>query len=412
MPIIRIFVSMTGSSSMPVPQQERILSIDLLRGVAVLGILIMNIQHFSMPQAAYINPTAYGDLNGLNKWIWILSQMLARGKFMGVFSMLFGAGVLLFAQRSELKGWNSAALHYRRMGWLFLFGMMHAYLLWSGDILVSYALCGMLVFLMRHKRPLTLIWISFAFFIFPILLNIYFVWSIPYWPEETMQFTLESWKPGMEELQHYLDVYRGSWLKQMELRVSGSIFMQTGYFFMGTFWRTMALMLLGMALYKWEVFSCGRSRGFYRLMVISGLVIGYMLTGLGIYLNFKNQWSMEFSMFLGKEFNYVGSVGVALGYTGMVMLFSKTTAKAGIKQMFSAVGRMAFTNYILMTVLCTFIFYGHGLGLYGSVERKFQILIVLAIWILIILISHIWLKRFRFGPLERIWRALTYWSRS
>jgi uncharacterized protein len=392
----------------PLPQSERIISIDLLRGIAVLGILIMNIQHFSMPQAAYINPTAYGDLNGLNKWVWIGSHMLASEKFMSIFSMLFGAGILLFTERAELKGHNSALLHYRRMGWLLVFGLMHAYLLWTGDILVSYSLCGMLVFLFRNKRPFTLVGIAFAFFLVPILLELYFAWLIPYWPEETMQFTMDSWKPGTATLQHYLDVYRSSWWDQMELRVPGSMFMQTGYFFMESFWQVMALMLLGMALYKWEFFSTGRSSSFYQRTALMGLSGGYMLAGLGVWLNFNYQWTMEFSMFLGSEFNYVGSIGVAMGYSALVMLFSKAPAGSGLKSLLSAVGRMAFSSYILMTLVCTFLFYGHGLGLYGSMERKYQILLVPAIWILITILSTWWLRRFRFGPLERIWRALTY----
>ena len=401
---------MHGNSFSPVSQTDRIVSIDLLRGFAVLGILVMNIQHFSMPTAAYINPNAYGDLTGLNKWVWIISHMLASGKFMSIFSMLFGAGILLFTQRAELKGLNSAVLHYRRMGWLLLFGLMHAYLLWSGDILVSYSLCGMLVFLFRNKHSTTLIRIAFAFFLVPMLLDMFLVWSIPNWPEEALHFTMESWAPGVEMLQHHLDVYRSAWLDQMELRVPGAIFMQTQYFLMRPFWRVIALMLLGMALFKWEVISCGRSTRFYLRMALIGLATGSLLSGLGVFLNYKNQWNMEFSMFLGTQFNYVGSVGVALGYTGVVMLIGKSVKYAGFKRIISAVGRMAFTNYILMTLICTFLFYGHGLGLYGSVERKFQVIIVLAIWILIMIISPLWLKRFRFGPLERIWRSLTYWS--
>ncbi len=401
---------MNVSSLSPVPNTDRIVSIDLLRGLAVLGILIMNIQHFSMPVAAYINPTAYGDLTGLNRWVWIFSHILANGKFMSIFSMLFGAGVLLFTGRVELKGLNSAAFHYRRMGWLLLFGLMHSYLLWTGDILVSYSICGMLVFLFRSKRPSMLIRIAFAFFMVPMLLDLLFAWSMPYWPEEAVRSTMVSWKPGTEIIEHYLDVYRSGWLEQMELRVPGTIMMQTGYFLMQPFWRVMAMMLLGMALFKWQILSSGRSSRFYLKMALIGLVTGYLLSGLGVFLNFKNQWTMEFSMFLGTQFNYIGSVGVALGYTALVMLFSKSAGYAGIKRMFSAVGRMAFSNYILMTLLCTLLFYGHGAGLYGSVDRKFQVIIVLAIWIPIMIISPLWLKRFRFGPLERIWRALTYWS--
>jgi uncharacterized protein len=405
-----IFVSMIGSTISPVSKTDRIVSIDLLRGLAVLGILIMNIQHFSMPTAAYINPTAYGDLTGMNLWVWIFSHILASAKFMSIFSMLFGAGVLIFTQRAELKGLNSAELHYRRMGWLLLFGLMHGYLLWSGDILVAYSLCGMIIFLFRNTRPVILVRIAFAFFLVPTLLDLFFVWSMPGWPLESVQFTLESWLPGAKTIEHHLEVYRSGWLEQMELRVPGTIFMQTKYFIMQPFWRVMAMMLLGMALFKWQVLSLGRSSGFYLKMAILGLAIGFLLSGMGVFLNFKYQWTMEFSMFLGSQLNYVGSVGVALGYLALTMLFCRSGCCAGLKSVLSAVGRMALSNYILMTLICTFVFYGHGMGLFGSVERKFQVLIVLAIWTLILIVSPLWLKRFRFGPLERIWRGLTYWN--
>jgi uncharacterized protein len=401
---------MNGSAISPVPKTERIVSIDLLRGFAVLGILVMNIQHFSMPTAAYINPTAYGDLEGVNRWIWIFSHLLASEKFMSIFSMLFGVGVLIFTRRAEHKGLNSAALHYRRMGWLLLFGMMHGYLLWTGDILVSYGLCGMLVFLFRNYRPAILIRIAFAFFLVPLLLELFFAWSMPGWPGEVVQSTMESWKPGTKIIEHHLEVYRSGWVEQMELRVPGTIFMQTRYFIMQPFWRVMAMMLLGMSLYKWQLLSGGRSSSFYLKMALIGLICGYLLSGLGVFLNFRNNWTLEFSMFLGSQFNYVGSVGVTLGYTALLMLLSRSPDLKGMKNLFSAVGRMAFTNYILMTLICTLLFYGHGAGLYGSVERKFQLLIVLAIWILILIFSSLWLKRFRFGPLERLWRSLTYWA--
>ena len=138
-------------------QPVRIAMLDVLRGFALLGILLMNIQSFSMPGAAYLNPYAYGDMEGANYWVWTLSHVLADQKFMGLFSMLFGVGVLVFCQRAEDKGHAAASLHYRRMGWLFLFGLAHGYLFWYGDILFSYALCGCLVFLMRRKSVKTLV---------------------------------------------------------------------------------------------------------------------------------------------------------------------------------------------------------------------------------------------------------------
>jgi uncharacterized protein len=387
---------------------KRILSLDLLRGVAVLGILIMNIQSMSMPTAAYINPTAYGDLTEINKWIWILSHILASQKFMSLFSILFGAGVVLFTENAMARGKNSAALHYRRMVWLMVFGLLHGYLLWHGDILFTYSLCGMLLFLFRKLPPRKLVWIGLGFFLVPLALDSLIAFSMPYWPEEAMASTMESWSLDGSALQHYLASYRGNWLKQMEVRVPETLFMQTQWFFMHTFWRVMAMMLLGMALFKWKVLSAELSKTTYVRFSLLGLALGILLSVFGVILNFRNGWSMEYSMFIGNQFNYVGSVATALGYIGVAMLVVKSKHFNRCKATFSAVGRMAFTNYILMTLICTTLFYGHGLGLFGSVERKFQALIVLGVWAVLLLISPVWLKHFRYGPLEAFWRSLTY----
>ena len=158
------------AKSTPVTASERIQSLDLLRGFAVLGILIMNIQSFAMIQAAYINPTAYGDLTGINKLVWILSHLFADQKFMSIFSILFGAGVLLFTMRAEDKGFRSGRLHYRRSLWLILIGMVHAYLLWYGDILVTYGLCALLAYVFRKVRPKRLLITALAIIAVPSLL--------------------------------------------------------------------------------------------------------------------------------------------------------------------------------------------------------------------------------------------------
>ena len=389
---------------------NRILSIDVLRGFAVLGILIMNIQSFSMIFEAYMNPTAYGDLTGLNKLTWIISHLLANEKFMTIFSMLFGAGILLFIDKVRASNGRPGPLHYRRNFWLLIFGMAHAYLIWYGDILVAYSLCAFLVYVFRNKKPSTLLILGLVFFFVPVIIYLFFGFSMQFWPDEQLEASRQNWKPGIEAIQEEIEIMQGSWAEQMGKRVPTTIFMQTFLFFIYMFWRVTGLMLIGMALYKWKVLSAERSTRFYIKMLLNGLILGYSIVGYGIFKNFRMNWAYEYSMFIGSQYNYIASILVSLGYIGLIMLICKSSGFSWFKQVFSAVGKMAFTNYILMSLICTFMFYGHGLGLYGQVERTGQILMVLIIWAFLMIISPIWLRYFRFGPMEWLWRSLTYWK--
>ena len=394
----------------PVSLSDRIISLDVLRGFAVLGILIMNVQSFSMISAAYINPDAYGDLSGLNKWAWIFSHIFADLKFMTIFSILFGAGIILFSGNVEAKGYSPAKLHYRRMFWLFIIGMMHAYLLWYGDILVCYALCALLVFLFRKKSPKTLLILGLITVSVASLLYLMSGFSMQFWPPEAIENTMKGWKPAADLVQREVQAYQGGWLEQMSKRVPGSLSMQTFLFLFYTSWRAGGMMLIGMALYKWDILSAARSTKFYLVSIIVGFIIGLPLIISGVVKNFASGWTLEFSMFFGFQYNYWGSAFMALSYISIIMLICKSSILQKLKSVLAAVGRMAFTNYLLQTIICTTIFYGHGFGLYGKVERFTLLLIVLGIWILQLIISPIWLRYFRFGPLEWLWRCLTYWK--
>ena len=395
-------------SSSPTAPSERILALDALRGFAVLGILIMNIQSYSSIQAAYLNPTAYGDLTGVNLWIWTLSHLFAREKFMAIFSILFGAGVLLFADRVEARGRSAAGLHYRRTLWLIVIGMIHAYVFWYGDILVAYGLCALVVFLFRKLSPKWLLTLGIVAVAMGSLIFIFFGWSIPYWPQENYQQSLQHWMPSAESIQAEIAAYRGGWPEQMSHRVPASIVMQTFLFLTFMSWRCGGLMLIGMALFKWGALTAQRSGRFYSILMGTGLGIGLPLVIYGILRDFKADWSYDYSMFLGSQFNYWGSIPVALGYVAIVMLICKSGLWEKLVRRLAAVGRMALTNYLLQTVICTTIFYGHGLGLFGQVERGGQILIVFAVWMILLFISPLWLRRFQFGPAEWLWRTLTY----
>jgi len=402
---------MNHEKASPLLPGQRIISLDLLRGIAVLGILIMNIQSFSMISAAYMNPTAYGDLTGINKWIWIFSQLFAAEKFMSLFSILFGAGIILFYQKAIEKGRKAGPLHYRRMFWLLLFGLAHAYCIWYGDILVPYSICAFLAFVFRKKSPHTLIIWASVFFIVPVLFYLMAQWSMPMWPKEAYYENLQGWLPNIETIQQELKTMRSGWITQMDHRGKMAIMLETVYFFYNIFWRVMAMMLLGMALFKSGVLSAQRSNGFYRNLTLIGLTIGLSLTSYGIYFNFSHKWQMEYSMFAGSLFNYFGSASTALGYIGLIMLLSQSDGLQKCKIRLSSVGRMAFTNYILMSLLGMFIFLGNGFGYFGKTERWVQLLITLTIWGLLLIISPIWLRHFKYGPIEWFWRRLTYRKR-
>lgn len=391
----------------PVTEAERIRSLDVLRGFALLGILVMNVQSFAMPFSAYTNPTNYGDLTGVNFAVWLTGHLLVDQKFITIFSMLFGAGIVLMTSRLQARGERPARWHYRRMLWLLLIGLLHAYALWYGDILYLYALGGMVVYPCRKWKPRTLLVTGIVLIAVACAITIFFGLSMPRWPQQEQENVRQMWTPSAQKIGEELQAYRGGWLEQMKHRVPLSFQFQT-FFMLMFIWRPLGLMLMGMALYKLGVFAAERSSTFYGRMVAAGFLLGVPLVGYGAYRNFAAGWALEYSMFYGMEYNYWGSLLVSLGWVGVLMLVCKSGALAGLTHRLAAVGQMAFTNYLLHTLLCTTIFYGHGLGWFGSVPRVGQILIVFAIWALQLIVSPLWLRHYQMGPFEWVWRSLTY----
>lgn len=392
----------------PVTPPERIESIDVLRGFAVLGILVMNIQSFAMIDAAYINPTSYGDLTGINYLVWLLSHILADQKFMTIFSMLFGAGIVLMSERREHSGLKSAGVHYRRMVVLLVFGLLHSYLLWFGDILYTYALCGMIVYPFRRLRPRTLTLIGLCVLTIPTLLAVFAHFSLPSWSPEQLEATQQFWKPDAAAVAEDLVTYRGSWLQQMPSRARSSLWFQTELFAAEFIWRAGGLMLIGMACFKRGVFSAALSRATYVTFISVALLVGIPIIGLGARENFGHHWDFRWSLFLGSLYNYWASILVSFGWIGAIMLLCKSPRFTWLTGPLARNGRMAFTNYLMQTVIATTLFYGHGFGLFGYVERWGQALIVLAVCTFQLITSTFWMSRFEIGPMEWLWRRLTY----
>ncbi len=392
----------------PTSSSERIQALDFLRGFAILGILIINIQSFAMPGAAYLNPMAYGDMSGANRWVWLLSHIFGDQKFMTIFSILYGAGIVLVTQSAEEKSGRSAGLHYRRTFWLLIIGLLHAHIIWYGDILVPYALCALFAYLFRKAKPVKLMIVGTVLIAVHTVIYVMAGLSMDYWPPESIIALRESWIPDTITIQNEIAAITGTYAEQLSKNSSSAIFMETGVFLFLFLWRAGGLMLVGMALYKWGVLTAGRSSGFYRRGLIIGWAIGFSLVIYGVYRNFQANFALEYSMYLGSQFNYWGSAFVSFGYICGIMLIARSNALGWLKDRLAAVGQMALTNYIAQSILCTLVFYGIGFGLFGRLERKEQLIAVVAVWILQVIWSGPWLHRFRFGPLEWMWRSLTY----
>ena len=396
-----------SSLSQPINLKNRIHSLDLIRGFAVLGILIMNITSFSQINMAYMNPTIGAGLEGYNQYFHGFNYIFADTRFMSIFSILFGAGVVLFTQRIEAKGKRVASLHYKRMFWLLLFGLIHAYFIWVGDILVAYAICGSLVFFFRKKSIRTLFIMAVILFLVPISLNFMTYYGMP---KDALESTFAFFYPSTEQIALETKIMQGSYLDQMPLRLENAIGLQTIVFMIEIFWRTSAMMLLGMILYRKGILSADKSTAYYKKMIWVGFVPGLILSIIGLDQVYASEWSGAYVMNIGANYKFISGLFMALSYIGLLIWIYKKGIFKKLQNRLQATGRMAFTNYIGMSVICTLIFNGHGLGLFGTFDRLYQFLIVTALWLIILIISPLVLKKFQHGPLEWLWRKLTYFS--
>jgi len=383
----------------------RIISLDVLRGVGVLGMLAVHIQLFAFPSLARWNPSAYGDLRGLNWWVWLATFVLADGKFIAIFAMLLGASIVMQSADRAAPAWRA---HERRMAALLVLGFAHAYLLWYGDMLVSLALSGAVVFVGRRLSAGWLFVLGSVALATASLLSFALTWSALQSHPAALAAWRAQWTPSPANIGLEIIQYRGGWTEQMGHRVPAAWEMQTWSFYTHFLWQMMGLMLIGMALFKLGALSAARSRTFYRVLASVGFGAGMLLNALGLWRSVATKWDLLDFALVSQQLHYWGNLLVALGWVGLVMLLCQRGWQLGLT---AAVGRMALTNYLLQTVICTTIFYGHGLGLFGSVDRAGQFAIVLAVWAFELLASSAWLRYFAVGPVEWLLRWVVHGRR-
>jgi uncharacterized protein len=335
--------------------------------------------------------------------------------------------------RADARGASCGLNWYRRNFWLLVIGALHGYFLWFGDILFHYALMGMLIFPLRHRSPRALIIIA------SILLSIGLVMQFAGGkfmtrlsvkaPEiqllqdsgetltEEQEGMLEQWdamsvfmKPPEQQVEEDVAAYTGSYADAFEHRKPVVQMMQTQATFGFVIWRVGGLMLLGMALMRLGILSGERRSAYYRKVMLIGYGVGIPILLFSSWNLWVHQWEMLWMLRVGMIPNYVGSLFIAFGHIALVMLLVKSGAMRSLMERFAAVGRMAFTNYLLHTIILTTVFYGYGLGLYGQIPRVWQMGFVAAVIGFQLWMSPLWLRHFRFGPAEWLWRSLSYWQ--
>lgn len=391
---------------------KRIIAIDTLRGFALFGILLMNIMFYAMPQIAYFNPTTLFGAAWYDRLAYGLVHVVAENKFMALFSLLFGASVVLITNKTESKGSNPARYHYTRNFWLLVIGLIHMNLLWSGDVLALYAVSAFVLYPLRKLATRRQFVLGLVIFLSPVLVYWAAGAAAAQLDDASIAGLVDVWQPSAAMIQAKIDSYLGSYRLATSYESTDTQSLAAGFYYIALlynfFTRALGMMLIGMALFSWGVVTAGKRPAFYRRLLLIGLSVGPVLSIIGLVLHEQNGWNALYSPFAGQIFNYVATPFTAFGYVALMMLWSRTDRWRNLQDGLANVGKMALTNYIGQSLIATFIFYGWGLGLFGSVNRAAQWLFVVAIWGLQIIFSSWWMTRFRYGPLEWLWRSLTY----
>ena len=413
----------------PLSETHRVESLDVLRGFALLGILLLNIIGFGLLSPSYNNPGF--DLAGsstVNITTYALVELWAEGAMRGLFSILFGAGVVLFATGERGKG---AWLHYKRTFWLLVFGLVNAYiLLWNGDILVTYALAGALLFLVRNLNPRALLLSAGVLFVLMSLLHAGMKVGLTEaraaservadaddpgqvleqdrqaaisWQEFIADFELDEAEAAKEMVARNSS-YRSAFAWNAGKNEEVYLLVLPLFWF----WDALAMMLLGMGLYKYGVLQGERSKTFYLKVMVAGFIVGLTINGLDVRDVITSNFDIMQAFGQMQWTYHIGRLGMCLGYIGLLLWCLKAGYLVALKSRLAAVGRMALTNYLLQSVICSLIFTGAGFGLVGTLDRFELYPLVLAIWVLQLWFSPLWLERYQFGPVEWLWRALTY----
>ena len=431
--------SPAAATAAPVSQSERIIILDALRGIAILGILLMNIPGFALPEPVYGDPSVLNEAGTINFKVWYFIDWFMEGSQRALFSMLFGAGIILFVSRLEKRtdGLWPADYFFRRQIWLLVFGLFNAFiLLWFWDILFHYACLGMIMFTFRRLSPKALLVGAFISLILMTTrenVDAYRDRQVIYKGEAiakldtTVNKLTDQQKEQLgamteikekssaegkkKKMEKSLNAVRGSYGGFYEYQSERSLRSEINYLYFGG-WDILVFMFLGMAFYKNGVLLGSAKTKVYWAMFLAGLGIGLVLSYFRLQPLIDHKFNyFDYAKSTTFEFYEISRTFRAIGIFGLIMLMYKSGWFNWLFALMRPVGQMAFTNYLMQSLLVGLFFYGVGWGYFGKLQRHEIYYVVAVTWALQIIWSHIWLRFFRFGPLEWAWRSLTYWKK-
>lgn len=427
---------MVENFAAPVIKAARIESLDVLRGISLLGILMMNITAFGLIGAAYGNPMVDGGAQGLNLLAYKIINVGFEGTMRGIFSLLFGAGIVLLTDRMEKAGAGvmAADVHFRRMSWMMLFGIIHwTLLLWYGEILFAYSLCGLLLFAPRKLSARVLLAVGGL-----LLVGAAISQSAEY--QDTVAAhakaelaeqakasgkpmtadqtsAIETWQemdshnwPTAEEVSGLRQIHQGSYWQAVTGQLPFSYTFQWTYAPWWLVFDMIPFMLIGMAMLKLGVLGGTLPVRSYVIMAIAGYAVGLPLGFYELGVVLDGQFSTLAFAKAGSTYE-ISRLAMVIGHLGLALTVIRLGLFKPLQRALAAVGQMALSNYLAQTLICTALFYGFGFGLYGHFERYQLYFVVGAIWLAQLIWSPLWLSFNRFGPAEWLWRSLTYWQR-
>jgi uncharacterized protein len=384
----------------PVPGQERITVIDCLRGWALLGILIANMRGFNAPLAAYFQPYLL--------WTWgpdraaqALVDWLVQGKFITIFATLFGVGFAIQMDRAMARQ-QGVGFYARRMIVLLAIGLVHGLVIWWGDILSNYAVCGLLLFFFRKRSQKTvMIWAQIMYWFLPVLLVGFYIASLfgvspPQQPEPNLQEAIRMYGHGT--IRDVFVIRAREWVE-----ANGFILVLT---------RVLGIILFGVFIWRQGYLQRpDEHETFWKRAQMIGLPVGILgnLACVAIEMVFHpNPMRPSIWMVIYFVLQSLVVPALSLGYSATLVRLWMSPAWRPRLMPFSYVGRMALTNYLMQSVICTTIFYSYGLGLYGRVGPLIDLPLAIAIYALQVPFSKWWLASHQYGPMEWVWRRLTY----